>query len=859
VRAWIVCLHSASIGLLSVSSALITLSSALAAEPVVKPVGKPYVYKTVGDRELRLYVVEPQVQVEPPAQLKPPAQGEPPTQGDLHAPGETPRPAAVFFHGGGWVGGTPKQFNDLAEHLAQRGMVAVQVEYRLLPAKSNDPPTNCVRDAKSALRWVRAHARELNVDPNRIAAGGGSAGGHLAAFVGMVEGNDDPADDATVSPKANALLLFNPVYDNGPDDGWGQARVADRYQEFSPAHNITKDDPPAIVFLGTKDNLIPVAVAERFQKKMLDAGIRSDLHLFEDQPHGFFNQDPFKSQTIAASDAFLTSLGWLPPTKADPQKAHKRALSVSDGRVPELAGSKRLGYRAEDGSETPNKKPAAKPEFRDGGAARRAAKPNILFILTDDQSRGTLGCYGGTRVATPHLDGLAREGLLFTDAYVMPQCTPTRASLLTGQHTARNGLWHVLGWYGYPWAPVNEPAFAERLPRSAFTVGKGLRAAGYATGMAGKWHLTGEPDGSYSRLNESAADAYGFDYVAPPGPGTPGQGDKWVNHLTDSAAGFIERNRDRPWFFYLAHHTIHSVVAAPAELVAEFRAAGAPETGMHNALYLAAIKHLDNSVGRLLSKLEELGERDDTLVVFMSDNGGIDGVYDQADFSKGAGGGLTHLRVEREEYDNRPFRAGKGSPYEGGIRAPCIVRWPGVVKAGSRTETPIHVIDWLPTLLDVAGLEVAGAAAPADTPINNAVIDGVSLAPLLRGEALAPRPLYWYMPLYDLRWGATPCAVIRDGDWKLIDYFGDSFDAAGDYRPGARSELFNLRDDPGEEHDLSATNSARATVLREQLRGWLGSIPVPVPAANPHHDPKRSFSETREKQPWYVEYAPLAR
>jgi acetyl esterase/lipase len=255
----------------------------------VEPVGKAHVYKQVDQRELHLYVVEPS------------------------APAKEPRPAAVFFHGGGWVGGRPTQFNDLCEHLAKRGMVAVQVEYRLLDGKSNAPPTDCVRDAKSAMRWVRAHAKELNIDPKRIAAGGGSAGGHLAAFVGMVAGNDDPADDASVSAKADALLLFNPVYDNGPDDGWGRARVGDRYAEFSPAHNITADDPPAIVFLGTQDKLIPVAVAERFRKNMQDAGLRSELRLFEGEAHGFFNKDPFKSQTITASDEFLTSLGWLPP------------------------------------------------------------------------------------------------------------------------------------------------------------------------------------------------------------------------------------------------------------------------------------------------------------------------------------------------------------------------------------------------------------------------------------------------------------------------------------------------------------------------------------------------------------------
>lgn len=478
------------------------------------------------------------------------------------------------------------------------------------------------------------------------------------------------------------------------------------------------------------------------------------------------------------------------------------------------------------------------------GAADRAPYPNILFILTDDQGRQTLGCYGGKQVPTPHLDRLAQGGLRFDAAYVMPQCTPTRASLFTGQHTARHGMWHVIGWYGYPWARVAEPAFVEQLPRDAFTLPKGLRAAGYATGMAGKWHLTNSADGNYNGLKPEAADAYGFDFVAPPGPGSTGAGDKWVDHLTDQALGFIERQqareRDRPWFFYLSHHTIHAKVSAPAELIAKHRAAGAPETGLNSAVYLAAIEHLDDSIGRITAKLDQLGLAERTIVVFLSDNGGVHGVYDPKDFTGGAGGGLTKLRVEHEEYSNAPFRSGKGSPYEGGLRVPCLVRWPQTIKPGSECATPIHVIDWLPTLLDLAGAK----------PPPEHKVDGVSLAPLLRGDALADRPLYWYMPLYDLRWGATPCAVVRQGDWKLIDYFGDSFDADGNLHSEPRSELFNLQADPGERRDLAAELPDQAAALRRGLHAWIKSVPATVPTANPHYDPAKSLRETKEKQPW---------
>lgn len=263
------------------------LSLIARAEPIT------HVYKKVGERELKLTIVNPP---------------------DWKSSDQ--RPAMVFFHGGGWVGGKPTQFTAHSEYLATRGMVCVQVEYRLIKKGDAGPPIDCVHDAKSAMRWVRGHAAELGIDPKRIGAGGGSAGGHLAAFVGMVEGLDDPQDDLKISPKANALALFNPVFDNGPDQGWGRERVGEHYKEYSPAHNISADDPPAIVFLGTQDKLIPVAVVERFKAGMEKAGVRCDAVFYEGQGHGFFNPGgkgkmQFYYETLLATDKFLGALGWL--------------------------------------------------------------------------------------------------------------------------------------------------------------------------------------------------------------------------------------------------------------------------------------------------------------------------------------------------------------------------------------------------------------------------------------------------------------------------------------------------------------------------------------------------------------------
>lgn len=223
------------------------------------------------------------------------------------------RPAVVFFFGGGWNGGSVTQFQQHAEYLASRGMIAFVADYRV-KSRQGTSPNACVADGKSAVRWIRTNASRLGVDPDRIAAGGGSAGGHVAATTGICDGLDDSAEkDSDVSSKSNALLLFNPVYDNGPD-GYGHDRAKEWFPAISPAHNITSDDPPTIVFLGTEDNLIPVSTAEKFDADLKQVGIQSEVHFYEGQRHGFFNEskspDSFLD-TVLKTDAFLVSIGWL--------------------------------------------------------------------------------------------------------------------------------------------------------------------------------------------------------------------------------------------------------------------------------------------------------------------------------------------------------------------------------------------------------------------------------------------------------------------------------------------------------------------------------------------------------------------
>jgi acetyl esterase/lipase len=245
-------------------------------------------YKTTEQGELSLYVFYPD-----------------------HQKPDQPTPAIVFFFGGGWVSGGPSQFYPQCEYLASRGMVAIAADYRTKQGHGTSPQ-ECVKDGKSAIRWIRAHAAELGIDPDKLAAGGGSAGGHVAAATALVDDYNDDSDDLSVSCVPDALVLFNPVIDNGPN-GYGYDRVQAYWETFSPMNNIDADAPPTVVFLGTKDHLIPVATAEEYQRLMQKNGVRCDLHLYEGQGHGFFNYGKGNSYTLTMieADKFLASLGYL--------------------------------------------------------------------------------------------------------------------------------------------------------------------------------------------------------------------------------------------------------------------------------------------------------------------------------------------------------------------------------------------------------------------------------------------------------------------------------------------------------------------------------------------------------------------
>lgn len=258
----------------------------------LKAGAEPHVYKTVNGRQLSLYVLSPNEHIL-----------------------SCRRPAIAFFHGGSWTSGAPGEFTGQSKYFVSRGMVCAQVEYRLLNKETTEPPEICIADAKSAIRWLRGHAENLGIDTNRIVAAGASAGGHLAAAAATITGCNDPMDALHIDPKPNALALFAPVYNNGPDGGWGAPRIGDRYEEFSPAYNIRKGMPPAIVFLGSVDIATKVSIAEKFRDDMKAVGSRSELVIFEGQGHGIFDFAKEKGRwfrrTVLAMDTFFVSLGYL--------------------------------------------------------------------------------------------------------------------------------------------------------------------------------------------------------------------------------------------------------------------------------------------------------------------------------------------------------------------------------------------------------------------------------------------------------------------------------------------------------------------------------------------------------------------
>ena len=466
-----------------------------------------------------------------------------------------------------------------------------------------------------------------------------------------------------------------------------------------------------------------------------------------------------------------------------------------------------------------------------GGQASAAVpdRPNIVFILADDLGWSDTTLYGTTQFyQTPNLERLAKRGMLFTRAYsASPLCSPTRASILTGQSPARIGITapncHLpqvrLEASLHPKTPAANKALpcesATRLNTNYFTLAEALKQAGYATAHFGKWHLGPAP---FSPLQQ------GFDVDIPhwPGPGPAGSyvapwkfpdfdPDTPNQHIEDrmakEAVAFIEKHKDGPFFLNYWMFSVHAPFDAKKALIEKHRARVNPASPQRSPTYAAMVESMDDAVGTLLNTLDRLGIAERTAVVFFSDNGG--NMYNQID-------GVPPT-------SNAPLRGGKATVYEGGVRVPCIVRWPGVTQPGSRNDTVIQSPDFYPTFLGLLGLK----------PQPGQIFDGASLAGVFRGEPLAREAIFTYFPHSPQVPDHLPPAVtVHAGDWKLIRLFHEGQNAAHAY------QLYDLKNDLGETNNLASQEPGRVKQLDARIEKFLADTKAVVPKPNPAYNPK---------------------
>ena len=436
-------------------------------------------------------------------------------------------------------------------------------------------------------------------------------------------------------------------------------------------------------------------------------------------------------------------------------------------------------------------------------SATAAERPNIVLIMIDDLGWMDLNCQGNERLDTPHINRLAAQGMRFTDAYAAaPVCSPTRAAIVTGRSPARLHLTNHIS--NRDFTPDNAkllPAKTlDRLSLDYETVAERLKAAGYATAFLGKWHLAGSPGAGGRGIAALYPEHQGFDinlggcaHGGPPSFFDPyrihnlpdrRRGEYLPDRLADEAVAFIRSHRDQPFFLNLWNYTVHWPMEAPQPLIEKYEKRLGP--GIKDARYAAMIEAMDAAVGRVVATIDELELTERTLIVFCSDNGGFLGVA-----------------------DNRPLRSGKGFLYEGGIRVPLIVRWPGVAAAGAVCRTPVVLTDLYPTLITAAELKLRDGESP----------DGENLQPLLSQTGESKRDaLYFHYPNYAWHSQNRLGGAIRAGNYKLIEHYLDG-----------SVELYNLADDLGEKNNLAAKMPKLAAELKQRLDIWLKESGAEMP------------------------------
>lgn len=741
----------------------VTQAATLEGQEEIEP-DRKVTYKTVGETELQLHVFEP---------------------ADQKASAKSP--AVVFFFGGGWSGGTPKQFYEQSQHLTGKGVVCFCANYRV-KSRHGVTPVECIADAKSAVRWVRQHAGEFGVNPDQIVASGGSAGGHIAACTGILEGFDEPVEDSNISSVPNAMILFNPVLDTAPKTGFGSKRFPKgKEKEYSPVHNIRAGIVPTIVFHGTKDTTVPFDQANRFAKLMKEAGNRCDLHPFAGKGHGFFNGKHFRPKskdlkpyhvTIKESANFLASLGYI--------------------------------------------KLAEEP--------KPTSKPNIVIIYTDDQGYGDVSALNpNAKFQTPNMDRIAKEGIAFTNGHSADSiCTPSRYALLTGRYPWRTRMkTGVLG------------AEAKCLIADGrLTLPQMLRDNGYHTAMVGKWHLGMDFPGKrgnrdWSKPVKDMPLDKGFDYfygipaslnygvlawfdgrhaavppvlfsgkkknprhsdyrIMPPYDATPKKArerikrapfeiaedfidNQCLTRFTDKAIEWLDgkvadSQNGKPFFLYLPYTSPHFPVCP----LPEFHGKG--DCGAYGEFLIET----DHHIGRVLDFLKKSGVDDNTIVIFTSDNGPEN---------------PWKAHMEDFNHDSRGgYRQGKRSVYEGGHRVPFLVRWPkGISEPGRTSDALVGQIDFLATIA-----EVVGTSLPA-----NAGEDSQSFANVLTDSDAS----HERVPMINHGNGGDIRYAITDRNWKLV--------LPSSKHPAP--ELYDLRMDKAETNNVASKHADKVSKMTAQI------------------------------------------
>ncbi len=437
-------------------------------------------------------------------------------------------------------------------------------------------------------------------------------------------------------------------------------------------------------------------------------------------------------------------------------------------------------------------------------AAQESRPPNIVVIMADDLGWTDVGCQGTKYYETPNIDKLATQGLRMTSYYHSQNCAPTRAALMTGQYAPRTGVYTVgsLERGAAKDRKMDVPANVTNLPLDRVLMPQTLKDAGYATAIYGKWHL-GEK-GPYHPGKRGFDDAIvsmgkHFNFTTNPKVDVP-EGAYLADFLTERAEKFIEKNKDRPFFLYLAHFGVHTPLEAKKELIEKYQKK--PGVGGHeDPVYAAMIESIDQSVGRIMRKLAELKLDENTVLIFMSDNGGVGGY---------AAAGV----LSRSITNNFPLRGGKGMLYEGGLRVPFIIRWPGHIPPGRTSDQPAGHVDLLPTFVEIAGKKT----------LPKQPLDGVSLVKLWKNPdtKLERAPIYFHFPGYleggKGSWRTTPACMMRAGDFTLLEFFEDN-----------RVELYNVKDDIGQKLNLAKTMPEKTRELHDRMIAWRKGINAPLP------------------------------